>query len=532
MVKYIFVSGGVLSSLGKGVLTASISLLISRMGYSVSPVKIDPYLNVDAGTMNPYVHGEVFVTDDGGETDLDIGHYERFLGKSLSRKNNITAGQIYQSIIEKERRGEYLGQTIQIIPHVTEEIKNRLREIAREQGSDVVIVEIGGTVGDIEGLPFLEAARQMRLDEGYNNTLYIHVALTPYHRLIGEIKTKPLQHSVQELRRIGIQPDIIVVRSERPLDRDTKKKISLFTNVPIEYVFEDYDLSVVYELPLILHKQGFLKKISDKLSLDYREPDLSDWMSYVEKLKNPKKNIKIYMIGKYTKVRDSYVSIIEALKHASAEFLVKPEIEFIEATDIESGAVDFTYVDGAGYVILPGFGRRGAEGKIRAIRIVRENNGVLLGICFGLQLMAVEIARDLVGLEKANSTEIDPETPHPIVDLLEEQRRIQRLGGTMRLGLSKSTLVIGSRVYEAYGSQEIYERHRHRYEINPKYIDKLESVGFVVSGYNEAGYVDFMEMKNYRFFLGTQAHPEFRSRPLKPSPIFVEFIREVVKAST
>jgi len=532
MVKYVFVTGGVMSSLGKGVLTASVSFLISRIGYSVSAVKIDPYLNVDAGTMSPYVHGEVFVTDDGGETDLDIGHYERFLGKSLSRKNNITAGQIYQSIIEKERRGDYLGQTIQIIPHVTDEIKNRLREIAREQQSDVLVVEIGGTVGDIEGLPFLEAARQMRLDEGYGNTLYIHVALTPYHRLIGEIKTKPLQHSVQELRRIGIQPDVIIVRSERPIDIDTKKKISLFTNVPIDYVFEDYDLSVVYELPLILHQQGFLKKISEKLSLNYREPDLGDWYSYVEKMKNPKRSVKIYMIGKYTKVRDSYVSIIEALKHASAEFLVRPEIEFIEATDIETEEREFVYEDRAGYIILPGFGRRGAEGKIKAIKTIRENNGVVLGICFGLQLMAVEIARNVVGLRNANSTEIDPMTPHPVVDLLEEQKKIQRMGGTMRLGLSKSILVKGSRVYEAYGTQEVYERHRHRYEINPEYVDKLESVGFIVSGYNEAGYVDFMEMRGYKFFIGTQAHPEFRSRPLKPSPLFVDFIREVIKISS
>ncbi|MEM1632749.1 MAG: CTP synthase [Sulfolobales archaeon] len=529
MSKYIFITGGVLSSLGKGVLTASVSHLLSRMGYNVTAVKIDPYLNVDAGTMNPYAHGEVFVTEDGGETDLDLGHYERFLGRSLSKDNNITAGKIYQSIIEKERRGDYLGETVQIIPHVTNEIKEKIREIGRSQGSDIVVIEVGGTVGDIEGLPFLEAARQMRLDEGVSNTLYIHVALTPYHRVVGEVKTKPLQHSVQELRRIGIQPDVIIVRSEYPIDTSIIKKISLFTNVPPDYIFNDYDLSTVYELPLILYSQGFLRKISEKLALEYREPQLDDWISFVERIKNPKKKISIYMIGKYTKVRDSYVSIIEALKHASAEYMVEPDIKWIEATDLESGKIQFEYNEKAGYLILPGFGRRGAEGKIKALKIIRENEGIALGICFGLQLMAVEIARNMAGLDKANSTEIDPSTPHPIVDLLEEQKRIDRLGGTMRLGASLSRLVKGSKVYELYGSEIIYERHRHRYEINPRYLDHLEKSGFVVSGYNERGYVDFMEMKDYRFFIGTQAHPEFKSRPLNPSPLFLGFVREIFR---
>ncbi|MEZ0290003.1 MAG: CTP synthase [Sulfolobales archaeon] len=531
MVKYIFVTGGVMSSLGKGVLTASIAHLLSRAGHSVTAVKIDPYLNVDAGTMSPYAHGEVFVTDDGGETDLDLGHYERFLGRSLSKDNNITAGKIYQSIIEKERKGDYLGETVQIIPHVTNEIKERIREIGKVQNSDIVVVEIGGTVGDIEGLPFLEAARQMRLDEGFSNTLYIHVALAPYHRIIGEIKTKPLQHSVQELRRIGIQPDVVIVRSEYPIDSSVVKKISLYTNVPPEYIFNDYDLSTVYELPIVLHSQGFLKRISEKLSLDYREPVLDDWISFVERLKNPKKTIEVYMIGKYTRVRDSYVSIVEALKHASAEYLTKIDLKWVEATDLENRKIRFEFNERAGYIILPGFGKRGAEGKIETLKVIRENKGIALGICFGLQLMAVEIARNVLGLEKANSTEIDPLTPHPVVDLLEEQKKIDRLGGTMRLGLSVSKLVRGTLVHELYGSNIVYERHRHRYEINPRYIDSFEKAGFIVSGYNEKGYVDFMELKEYRFYIGTQAHPEFRSRPLNPSPLFLGFVRELVKIS-
>jgi len=529
MTKFVFVTGGVLSSLGKGVFTASAALLLQRMGYNTTAVKIDPYLNVDAGTMSPYAHGEVFVTDDGGETDLDIGHYERFLGKSLSKINNITAGQIYQMVIEKERRGDYLGQTVQIIPHVTNEIKNRLKEIARAQSSDIVVVEIGGTVGDIEGLPFLEAARQMRLDLGFQNTLYIHVALTPYHRVVGEIKTKPLQHSVQELRRIGIQPDVIIVRSEQPIGRDIVEKISLYTNVPPEYIFNDYDLSTIYELPLILHSQGFSKRIAEKLNLEYREPQLDDWISFVNKIKNPERKIEVYMIGKYTKVRDSYVSIIEALRHASTEYRAEPVIRWIEATDIESGATKFEYKEKAGYIILPGFGRRGAEGKISVLKILREEGGIVLGICFGLQLMAVEIARNVLGLDKANSTELDPATPHPVVDLLEEQKKIDRLGGTMRLGLSKSILVKGTKVYEIYGSEIVFERHRHRYEINPRYIDSFEKIGFIVSGYNEKNYADFMELKDYRFYIGTQAHPELRSRPLTPSPLFLGFVREILR---
>jgi CTP synthase len=530
LVKYIIVTGGVLSSLGKGIVVASIANLLSRSGYSVTAIKIDPYINIDAGTMNPYAHGEVFVTDDGAETDLDIGHYERFLGKSLSRANNITTGQIYLSVIEKERKGEYLGECVQVIPHITNEIKNRIREVARSQGADIAIVEIGGTVGDIEGLPFIEAARQLRLEEGFNNVLYIHVALVPFLRSIGEIKTKPLQHSVQELRRIGVQPDIIIARGEKPLTEEARRKISLFTSVPPDMIFSDPDVDNIYRIPLILHSQGLTRKISERLGIPYREPDLSSWEGFVRKLENSSKRVKIYMVGKYTKVRDSYISIVEAVKHASAEHMIKPEIEWVEATDIEAGRIDpERYVDEkAGYIVLPGFGRRGAEGKVAMLRLLRENKNITLGICFGLQLMAVEIARNLAGLERANSTEIDPSTPHPVVDLLESQKRVTRLGGTMRLGLTRSKLVEGTIVHNLYGSDEVYERHRHRYEVNPRYVDKLESVGFIVSGYSDEGFPDFMELRGYRFFVGTQAHPEYRSRPLSPSPLFLGFIGAII----
>lgn len=531
MVKYIVVTGGVLSSLGKGIVTASIASLLSRSGYNVTAIKIDPYINIDAGTMNPYAHGEVFVTDDGAETDLDIGHYERFLGKSLSRANNITTGQIYLSVIEKERRGDYLGECVQVIPHITNEIKSRVREVAKAQGADIAVIEIGGTVGDIEGLPFIEAMRQLRLEEGSNNVLYVHVALVPLLRSVGELKTKPLQHSVQELRRIGVQPDIIVARGERPLTEEARRKISLFTNVPPDMIFSDPDVDNIYRVPLILHSQGLTKKISERLGLAYREPDLSSWEAFVEKLDKASRTVKIYMVGKYTKVRDSYISIVEAVKHASAEFMAKPEIVWVEATDIESGrARPEDYIEeGAGYIVLPGFGRRGAEGKIRMLKHLREEGLPTLGICFGLQLMAVEIARDVLGLERANSTEIDPSTPHPVVDLLESQKRITRLGGTMRLGLTRSRLVKGTMVYSLYNAEEVYERHRHRYEVNPRYVDKLESAGFIVSGYSDEGFPDFMELKGYRFFVGTQAHPEYRSRPLSPSPLFIGLIRSIAQ---
>ncbi len=527
MTKYIFITGGVLSSVGKGVVTASIGLLLKSMGYSVTAIKIDPYLNVDAGTMNPYAHGEVFVTEDGGETDLDLGHYERFLHMNLSKKNNITTGQIYYSVIMKERKGEYLGATVQIIPHITDEIKSRIREVAKEYNADIALVEIGGTVGDIEGLPFLEAARQMRLEEGPRNVVFIHVALVPTLWVTGEQKTKPVQHSVQELRRIGIQPDIIVARCDRPLDPEARRKIALFGNVPPEAVISDHDVETIYEVPLSLHSQGLTKLLADQLNLEYREPDLSKWIEFVQKIKSAKKVVRIAMIGKYTKLRDSYISIIEAIKHGSAYIGVKPELVWIESTDIELSNLNVEEVlsNVHGAVVLPGFGKRGAEGKIRALKYLREHGIPTLGICFGFQLMAIEIARNVIGLENANSTELDPSTPHPVIDLLESQRGITMLGGTMRLGAKPIKLLRGTKVYEAYRRDIVFERHRHRYGVNPKYLDKFEEVGFTVSGFSYDGVIEFMELRDHLFYVGTQAHPEFKSRPLEPSPIYMALVR-------
>ncbi|MCX8196654.1 MAG: CTP synthase [Acidilobaceae archaeon] len=520
--RYIFVTGGVLSSVGKGIVSASIGTLIASRGYSVSAVKIDPYINVDAGTMNPYAHGEVFVTEDGGETDLDLGHYERFLDVNLSKKHNITTGQVYMAVITKERKGEYLGQTVQVIPHVTEEIKGRLRELA--QGADVLLVEIGGTVGDIEGLPFLEAARQMRLEEGFERTLFVHVALAPELSVTGEQKTKPVQHSVQELRRIGIQPDVVVVRSRRPLEAEARRKIALHATLPESHVFSSYDLDVIYALPLVLEEQGLGALVARRLGLEGK-PRLEEWKALVERMRSPRAKVEVAMIGKYTKLRDSYISIVEALRHAGAHLLLKPELRWVEATDIEEGAlsVEEALEGVSAAVVLPGFGKRGVEGKIRAIKYLRENKVPTLGICFGLQLTVVEAARNLLGLEGAHTTEVDPSTPYPVVDLLPSQRGLNELGGTMRLGASAINLRRGSLAFELYGKETIFERHRHRYEVNEKYLDKLEGVGLRASGYSPEGLVEIMEYErgSHPFYLGLQAHPEFKSRPLRPSPPFL-----------
>ncbi len=530
--KYIFVTGGVLSSVGKGITSASIALLMQARGYEVQAIKIDPYINMDAGTMNPYMHGEVFVTEDGGETDLDIGHYERFLGKNLSKRNNITAGQIYYSVIVKERRGDYLGQTVQIIPHVTDEIKSRIEEVA--EGADIVIVEIGGTVGDIEGLPFLEAARQMRLEKGYENTFFVHVALSPYLQTTGEQKTKPVQHSVQELRRIGIQPDAIVVRSHRPLDSEALKKIALHSTLPLEAVVNSYDVDNIYRVPLLLEEQGLPRLIEKRLGLEPRKPDLSEWLEFVDAYESASKKVRIAMIGKYTRLRDSYLSIVEALKHAAAWEGVRPELVWVESSDVEAGKVDLDEalngVDAG--IVLPGFGSRGVEGKIRAIQWLRENKVPMLGICFGLQLAVVEYARNVVGLERAHTTEVDPSTPHPVVDLLPEQRSVKEKGGTMRLGAQPVRLVEGTIAWEAYeGRRVIMERHRHRYEVNPKYVSLLEEHGLVISGYSENGLVEIIELprREHPHYMATQFHPEFKSRPLSPAPVFKALVRAALK---
>ena len=522
--RFVFVTGGVLSSVGKGIVAASLGLLLSSRGYSVGAVKIDPYINVDAGTMNPYAHGEVFVTEDGGETDLDLGHYERFLDVNLTRKHNITTGQVYLSVIMRERRGEYLGQTVQIIPHVTDEIKSRIREVAGETGVDVLIVEIGGTVGDIEGLPFLEAVRQMRLEEGFDKTLFIHVALAPELSTTGEQKTKPVQHSIQELRRIGVQPDIVVVRTRRPLEADARRKIALHATLPESHVFNSYDVDTVYRVPLILEDQGLGALVARRLGLQDGKARLDEWRWFVERLVNSSRVVRIAMIGKYTRLRDSYMSIVEALKHAGAHLGLKPELSWIEATDVEEGKVDVeAALEGVnGAVVLPGFGKRGVEGKIKAIRYLRERRIPTLGICFGLQLTVVEAARNLAGLEGAHTTEVDPRTPHPVIDLLPEQKNVDKLGGTMRLGASPVSIVADTLAHMVYKAEVVLERHRHRYEVNNKYLDILESVGLKVSGWSPRGLVEVMEYdrKEHPFYMGTQFHPEFKSRPLKPSPPF------------
>jgi len=526
MRKYVIVTGGVLSSVGKGTAAASLGLLLKSMGYRVTVVKVDPYINVDAGTMNPYMHGEVFVTDDGAETDLDLGHYERFLDINMNKYNNVTAGKVYFNVIKKEREGKYLGQTVQIIPHVTDEIKSMIRKAGELDNADIVIVEIGGTVGDIESLPFLEAVRQLHLEEEEHNVVFVHVALVEYLNVTGELKTKPLQHSVQELRRIGIQPDIIIARSIVKLDEDTKKKIALFTNVRADYIFSSYDVPTSYEVPIILNEQGITHKLTQKLDLKDTIPDISNWKSFIESLKDGSKEVNVALVGKYTKLKDSYLSIKEAVLHAAAFLGLKVNIVWIESTDLENIVNlndKFKKIDGI--IVLPGFGARGVEGKINAIHYARVNNVPYLGICYGLQLAVVEFARNVLNLKNANTTEVDPSTPYPVITLLDDQKRVTQFGGTMRLGSQKVILKEGTTVYSLYGKTEIFERHRHRYEVNPEYVDKLQSAGLTISGVSENGLVEVIELKDHKFFVATQAHPEFKSRPLNPAPLFVGFLR-------
>jgi len=530
--RYVFITGGVLSSVGKGIVTSSLGLLLKSRGYSVGAIKIDPYINVDAGTMNPFAHGEVFVTEDGGETDLDLGHYERFMDVNLSKRHNITTGQVYLSVIERERRGDYLGQTVQIIPHVTNEIKDRIRGLAEETGVDFMIVEIGGTVGDIEGLPFLEAVRQMKLEEGEDKTFFIHVALAPILSTTGEQKTKPVQHSVQELRRIGIQPDAIVVRTQRPLEPEARRKIALYATLPESRVFSDHDLDTIYRVPLVLEEQGLARAVLEKMGVPDPGADLSEWSGFVERVVSGSKPVRIAMIGKYTRLKDSYISIIEAVRHASALLGLRPEFVWAESTDIERGRTTLDFIDEVdAAIVLPGFGRRGAEGKIMALQRLRETRVPTLGVCFGMQLAVVEYARNVVGLERANSTEIDPNTPHPVIDLLPGQESIDRLGGTMRLGASPIRVVPGTLAHTLYRRDTVYERHRHRYEVNPKYVDKLEAAGLRVSGWSPEGLVEFVELdpSDHPFYFGTQPHTEYKSRPLRPGPLFVGLLEAASK---
>ncbi len=532
MPRYIFVTGGVLSSLGKGVSAASIGFLLKERGFRVSVMKLDPYLNVDAGTMNPFQHGEVFVTEDGGETDLDIGHYERFLGEYLTKNHNVTSGQVYRSVIERERRGEYLGATVQIIPHLTDEIKRRIRQVAKEGELDILIVEVGGTVGDIESLPFLEAIRQMRMDEGEENTFYIHVGMLVYLRNVGELKTKPMQHSIMKLREIGIQPDAIILRSEVEPGPSEIDKVARASNLHPRRVFLSLDLETVYELPIEFEKQGIADVILDYLHLQPRRQHLNmdRWKDFVKRIKHPEGTFRIGVVGKYVHIRDAYKSIFEALIHSSAKFNVKPDIVLINSEDIEKGKVSLEEMKLNAILIPGGFGRRGVEGKIEAIRFARENRIPFLGICLGMQLSVIEYARNVLGLEGANSTEFDRNTPHPVIDLMPEQKGVDEKGGTMRLGASPVDIEEGTLAFSLYSRKRIYERHRHRYEVNPDYIPLLKEKGMVISGMDPDGkYVEIIELPEHPYFIASQFHPEFKSQPLNTSPLFDGLVRAALK---
>ncbi|MFQ5514599.1 MAG: CTP synthase [Myxococcota bacterium] len=520
--KFIFVTGGVLSSLGKGLSSAAIGALLESRGLRVSFLKLDPYLNVDPGTMNPFQHGEVYVTGDGAETDLDLGHYERFTRASLGRQNNLTAGRIYERVLQREREGRYLGATVQVIPHVTDAIKEHI--VGLGDGTDVLITEVGGTVGDIESLPFLEAIRQLRADLGRENTLYVHVALVPYMASAGELKTKPVQHSVKELRSIGIAPDIVLCRTDRFLPRAVKAKIALFCSVEEEAVITAKDVETIYELPLVMHGEGLDDTIVQKLNIWTAQPALESWERIVAALKNPRARVRIAMVGKYVDLTESYKSLNEALIHGGLAHEVEVEIEYVDSEKLEGSSLE-TLARADGILVPHGFGGRGAEGKIHAIRYAREHRTPYLGICYGMQCAVVEVARDLAGLEGASSSEIDPDTPHPVIDFLPEQRERAATGGSMRLGAYPCRLVPGTLAARVYEQQEISERHRHRYEFNTAYRERLERAGLVVSGVSPGGQlVEIIELRDHPWFLACQFHPEFQSTPFAPHPLFRSFI--------
>ncbi len=524
MPKHIFVTGGVASSLGKGLTASSIGRLLKMRGLRVTMQKLDPYINVDPGTMNPFEHGEVFVTDDGGETDLDLGHYERFVDEDLSRSSNATTGSIYQAVLAMERRGEYLGRTVQVIPHITDEIKRRIRRLATDD-VDVVITEVGGTVGDIEILPFLEALRQFRKDVGRDNLCYVHVTLVPFIGPSGEQKTKPTQHSVTELRSRGIQPDVIVCRSEAPLSPSLKRKISNLCDVDEHAVVNAADTRNIYELPLVLHDEGLDDEVCRILRLD-GEPDTSSWEALVDRMEHADRRVRVGLIGKYVDLPDAYLSVVESLKHAGFHRGATVDIEWVRAEEVEGLLVGGRLADLDGIVIPGGFGERGIEGKIAAAGYAREHDVPCLGLCLGMQVMTISYARDVLGLAGANSTEFDPATPHPVIDLMDDQREITDLGGTMRLGAYWAVLTPGTKVAAAYGEPVVSERHRHRYEFNPKYRSRFEARGsWVCAGVSpDKRLVEFTELADHPFWVGTQAHPEFKSRPDRPHPLFREFV--------
>ncbi len=526
--KYIFVTGGVVSSLGKGLSSASLGALLENRGLKITHLKLDPYINVDPGTMSPFQHGEVYVTDDGGETDLDLGHYERFSTAKMSRNNNATTGRIYQNVINKERQGEYLGKTVQVIPHITDEIKRFILNAA--EGNDIIIVEVGGTVGDIESLPFLEAIRQMRYEVGSENAIYIHLTLVPYIATAHEVKTKPTQHSVMKLREIGIQPDILLCRTDRPLSKEIKDKIALFCSVEPGSVFTCADVSTIYELPVALHEEGLDDRVAELLNIWSRAPKLERWEKIVKAIKEPSREVRIAIVGKYVDQTESYKSLNEALVHGGIANDCKVSIDYIDSTQIEElGANEL--LQHADAILVPGgFGVRGTEGKIDAVRYARERKIPFFGICLGLQMAAIEFARNVLGLENANSHEFDEQTPYPVVSLMADQKQVSAKGGTMRLGAYACSLRPGTLASRIYGKAEISERHRHRYEINNAYRAQLEEKGLVMSGLNDQlGLVEVIELAGHPYFIGCQYHPEFQSKPFQPHPLFAGFVRAAIE---
>ena len=527
--KYIFVTGGVSSSLGKGIISASLAKLLQSKGLKVTIQKFDPYINIDPGTLNPYEHGECYVTKDGTETDLDLGHYERFLSIQTTKTNNTTTGKIYQTVINRERKGDFLGKTVQVIPHITNEIKRRIQLISSEDSYDIIITELGGTVGDIESYPFIEAVRQFRWDVGDKNSLVIHLTLLPFLSAAGELKTKPTQHSVKKLMESGVNADIIVCRTERSINEDLRSKIALFCNVDINSVIESIDAKTIYEVPLLMQQEKLDEVVLNKLNLTNTKSDLKDWKDFVTKLKNPKQNIKIGLIGKYVELQDSYKSILESFVHAGAINEVKIDVIPIHSESIKINNVEKELSKLDGILVAPGFGERGIEGKISSIKYARENNLPFLGICLGMQMAVIEFARNVVGLKNANSTEMDASSKHPVISLMDDQVEIQEKGGTMRLGSWKCKIIKDSLAYRIYKKETISERHRHRYELNFDYMDQLDNSGMVFSGLNpKTGLVEIIEIPNHDWFVGVQFHPEYQSTVENPHPIFVSFVKACV----
>jgi CTP synthase len=531
--KYIFVTGGVSSSLGKGIIAASLAKLLQAQGYRTTIQKLDPYINIDPGTLNPYEHGECYVTDDGAETDLDLGHYERFLNVPTSQANNVTTGRIYQSVIDKERRGEFLGKTVQVIPHITDEIKHRVQILGKSGDYDIVITEIGGTVGDIESLPYVEAVRQLKWEMGNENALVIHLTLIPYLSAAGELKTKPTQHSVKTLMESGVQADILVCRTEHKLSDNIRTKLARFCNVKKEAVIESIDASTIYDVPNLMLNEGLDKVVLEQLKLENKIPDLTSWNTFLAKLKNPKSEVAIGLIGKYVELQDSYKSILESFIHAGAANEVKVRVESIHSEYLqpENIASKLSHLDGV--LVAPGFGERGIEGKIEAIRYVREHQIPFFGICLGMQMATIEFSRNVLGLEQANSSEMDPQTPHPVIDIMEAQKKVTEKGGTMRLGAWNCDLLEHTKIASVYKTTSIMERHRHRYEFNNTYKTQLDNAGMKATGFNpETGLVEVIEIPSHPWFVGVQYHPEYKSTVAKPHPLFLAFIKAALKHKT